>query len=696
MLFRGSILRLSALSTLATALSVSSARADNIDEWTVSKVMEKIQSSDRDWAERVFKGLYISEGKLASDNGSPGNTSDDFQVGQVFVKTIINSTGKTVYDLDNLSPAPVVRINLRDIATFDDGGILQYDPATGTLYYKPANDLNFYVVDSDLMSRYPGLRDQLGRIGFTFDNGSDGSLILIDGGNRLGRGPSHRIVIGGGGLADPRDRGGDRIVIRDGGGARDRIGDIDSRGNRGYRSDRINARDGGIIELYNSDADIVDSSKFVNASRQEWEIGGAKYRYQRVNIPGWFNDEKVIVRQGPGGDWYLIDEEEYNFIMRRLKDDPKYKDVYAYLSDSRVSKWHAEDYAQVRKYSMKYPNARGGRGYSRVRDYGTAGRDGGNSRDSIRVRDGDSSNVGDSEIDLFIQDYKARYPRTSLRSLQDAVDREFGSGIYIISDESGGRYRVTGKKGDTFIIGDRSNYRPGGAQVDDQVIIRDGRRPGGGGHSFSGSFDFSGNPDLERAQNELNQAILRLSGGGSGSTTILSGGTPAHGAPGSRPASAISSLRARYIKGNGFYKIEVPYYGTSGILLHNYSEPMYEGKDYTVNPDGSITMINTRVLDGLKAKYPQVDFSSITTASGAVSGSGSKPGINVSEAPATLQAFGSLEDLTSYLAGLGKTGVKIELIAKVYRVTFADGSQQVFSVKAVDPSTPITPDDLLR
>lgn len=722
MLFRGSIVKRSALATLALGMIAGQVRADNTEEWSVTKVMEKLQSTDTDWKDHVFKGLYISNGKLIYDNDTPAQ-ADDYEVGKIFVKTIISSTGKTLYDLDHVTPSPVIRIELRDVGTLADGGILKFDPTTGQLYYKPANDTSFYLVDGSLLDKYPGLRDQLASLGFTFENGSDGSIIIIDGSGRLGRGPGSRIILGGGNGGGRYPRGGDSVIIDGEGrypGARYRypgadgsgviIQDGNGRGTPGYRNFRLVSGNGGQLEIFVSDADIVDQSKFDGEAKAEWEIGGVKYRLQEIEIPGWFNNEKVILRQGPGGEWYLINRDEHAFIMDIIRNDPKYKSALEALEDYRADKWDTGDYENVRKYAMKYPNARAPQGYVRVINRGVYPHQG-QGGDRIRIQDGGGYNDGysDNALDLFVQDYLRRNPNASLQSLQDAIDKEFGSGVYVLSND-GGRYRVRLGNGDSYIIGDRGGND---GRSGDSIRVYDGGNYGPsnrGGSRFDYSGSFGGSPDLARAQAELDQAILKLAGGGA-SNGSLSVSLSTKGVP----AAATTALKAKIEKfGSGdsaFFKVMVPYRTANGTLLTDYV--LLNPGDYKVNADGSITL-SAAFLEKLKSDYAGkgVDFSDLATASGAVSS------VTITDLPSkgTDCAPGSLCASTNVVAGgtpnvtldeakriaeqAARLGQTLEAFGTAMRVKNPDGSiASEFVVQFKQPigaKTPINLKDLLN
>ncbi len=678
--------------TWATSGSEVFAQASS-ERWSAADIIKKLNSEDKDWQTRVFKNLYLKDGKVIDNRGTTGSDRDDVEVleAEVMVRTV---NGRQVYDLGQMTYVPSIQRGLIEIKSMADGGILYFDPATRMFYYKAPGQTQAVLFDGSLLSKYPDLRAQLEAMGFTFQTGAggviqilapnglpgiqSGTVILVPGtGSGYPNNPGTILIPGTPGYPPTNTQTGSGLpgtAILGPGTIFGPGGTIISTGGAGSYN-LIGG--GGSAVVISSRADIVDPKK--TESYYEFDALGQKYMIASMVIPeqhwfDWFNDEEVLVRNagdidGNGDtDWVLISQQEHEFLMRALNADAEAnKKTLSEMKYYKVDKFDSSDYENVRKFAMKHKDA-GQAGTISISNMpsGTYG--------GVILGGGGAAGAQDTLI-AFINDYRSKNPNASIADLQAALDARFGAGLVQLNQGADGNLSITilnagganGAAGSQVIVLNPSGQIVSGGQT--QMIY-----PYPLSHSMNpvstpiSSTFVPATPavkaesgelsDSFKAQMEALQSKKSATSGGSSSsqssdgssssssstttTTVTTGGsagTPSvNGGSSTSTVTTISTLGqpTLVIGRDGVARIQIPIHLGEGVYRYEmYTLTPEEFARLQKNSDGSITITDSALIDKINQIYG-VKLNVLTTAPGASSTTTVTTGGNNPSSPRSL------------------------------------------------------------
>jgi hypothetical protein len=474
---------------------------------------------------------------------------------------------------------------------------------------------------------------------------------------------------------------------------------------------------GGIGRVFRSDMfDIIDNSKMNNDwFNYEFKLGDLTYKLEKMDIPGLFNDEWVILRKGEGDTWYLIKQDEHQALMQILEnsDDPDLVKAFKKVKGKDLHKWDQGDYDNVRKYDMKHNPAdyfgfgsnvnfsgsyqgmpQGGFGSGFGGGFGGGFGPGGMGGGSMSIP---------ASVNNDIYTYIQGNPNASIQDLQAMLDAKHGQGMVIVSKDPNGNYQFQfnqagpqggpGQMSQFIVVQDPSRFNSG--------FMMPGMGGGSGQYTWSGGAPSGGssssasNVDENALAREI-RAMFRNSGSSSSSSSSASA-SQSRSDGGSAPSSSSSSSSSSMIvtqgqmptlsrTEDGEWKLSIPFgvdaNGDGRIDYYDYEFVYLDPQD--VSAEGRISKeALERIMSSFKDR--DIDLSRIVTITTA-------PGENQSTRSSDgNREFRSLEELMNAANEQGWIVKNLNELAGLYEDS--NGNQYGWSVK-VEPPLELTPENM--
>ncbi len=477
---------------------------------------------------------------------------------------------------------------------------------------------------------------------------------------------------------------------------------------------------GGIGKVFRSDMfDIIDNSKMNNDwFNYEFKLGDLTYKLEKMDIPGLFNDEWVILRKGEGDIWYLIKEDEHQALMEILKnsDDPDLVKAYKKVKGKDLDKWDQGDYDNVRKYDMKHNPAdyfgygsnvnfsgsyqgmpQGGLGGGFGGGFGPGGMGGG----SISIP---------ASVNNDIYTYIQGNPNASVQDLQAMLDAKYGKGMVIVSKDPNGNYQFQfnqagpqggpGQMSQFIVVQDPSRFNSG--------FMMPGMGGGSGQYTWSGGAPSGGtsssvsNIDEDALAREI-RAMFKNSGSSSSSSSASAsqsrtdgGSSPSSSSPSSSSSTMIvtqGQLPTLSRTEDGEWKLSIPFAVDANrdgrVDYYDYEFVYLDPQD--VSADGRISK---EALDRIMSSFKDrdIDLSRIVTITTAPGESSAQNGErNSAGSSDSTREFESLEELMRIASEQGWTVKKLDQLAGIYQDS--KGNQFRWSVD-VQPPLELSPENM--